>query len=180
MMPPDDALIAARMQALTRLARPTLHELRGALSALQIHLELLAGALDTDDQATRERHQRYLAVLRDESLRLRSISEAFIGLAVLRSDPGEIDAGVLVAEVVEAARPLAVARRVRLQGSSPATIVGVTREPEVYRQRLLEAIVDHLAVAPQGSAVSVAGDPDGRRVIVQDEAGSSTIVPLDD
>src|SRR5262245_37949561 len=105
MMPPDDALITARMGVLTRLARPTLHDLRGALSALQIHLELLAGVVDGEDQATSARRQRYLMVLREESARLQRISEAFIGLAALPSNPGEMEAGVLVAEVVEAARP---------------------------------------------------------------------------
>jgi signal transduction histidine kinase len=179
MMPPDDALIAARMRALTQLARPTLHELRGALSALQIHLELLAGALEGDDEAARASRQRYIAVLREEAARFLRISEAFIGLAALPPSSEPTDASVLVTAVVEATRPLAVARRVRLQGSAPATIVGAVLDPETGRQRLLDALVNALAAAQQGSAVSVTLAADGRSVTIQDEAGTSTIVPLD-
>ena len=177
-MPPDDPIIAARMRALAQLARPTTHELRGALSAMLIHLELLAGALDDADAPLRERCQRYLEVLREECARLQRVADGFVRLAALPAGPKDTDLGALVASVLDAARPVAVARRVRLQGGPYPTILRLLPEPETCRQHLLDAILDALAAAPPGSAVNIALETDGLRASVQVEAGASVEIAL--
>jgi signal transduction histidine kinase len=172
----DNAVSTARMQILARLARPTAHEVRGALSALHIHLELLAGALDTDDAAVRERRARHLAVLKEECGRLQQVTDAFIALASL----ADVDADVrtVVAGVVEAVRPLAITRQVRLEAAP--VMQGTCRgsELEASRQRLLDVLVDILASATAGSAVRIEPGPRGRSVRVHGADGACVDVPL--
>jgi signal transduction histidine kinase len=174
----DDVLAIARMRSLARLARPTAHELHGALSALYIHLELLAGALDSDDTAVRERRQRHLEVVREECRRLQRIVDAFLTLAALPDGAAELDLGVLVNAVVEAVRPLAAARRVRLE--APAWAPGGCTGPQAEgcRQRLLDVLLDALVAAPPGSTVHVDPVPDGRSVRVQGADGACVDVTL--
>src|SRR5262245_25546352 len=177
-MPHDDAVASARMHCLARLARPTSHEVRGALSALNIHLELLADALDTDEAAVRDRRTRHLAVLRDECARLQRVIEAFIALAALPDRPGDSDFGTIVSGVLEAVRPLAVTRRVQLEATpvSPGMCPGT--ELEASRQRLLDALVETLGAASAGSVVRIEAAPGGRSVRVQGADGASIEVSL--
>jgi signal transduction histidine kinase len=177
-MPKDDAMTAARMRSLARLAAPTAHELRGALSALHLHLELLGGALDADDTAARERRQRYLRVLRAESGRLHRVTEAFLALAALPAGPADTDLAALVDGVVEAARPLATACRVRLEASYPGPVRVTVPEPEACRQRLLEVLLPALTEAPRGSSLCVDLAPDGRRATIAVEGAPRADVTL--
>src|SRR5262249_8060383 len=135
-MLPDDAVSSARMRSLARLARPTAHEVRGALSALQIHLELLAGALRSDETALRQRGARSLGVLKDDCARLRRLREAFLALAALPDEPGDGDTATLVAGVVDAVRPLATTRRVRMEATPLAPKPCAGSALEAGRQRL--------------------------------------------
>src|SRR5262249_60533919 len=105
----DDAFTAARMRSLVCLARPTAHELRGALNAMQMHLALLSGVLDEPpDAPTIERRRRYLDVVGDECRRLQGVVSAFLDLVAPPDRTGETDPASLVAGIVDAVRPLAV------------------------------------------------------------------------
>src|SRR5262245_5727826 len=177
-MPHDDAVASARMQCLALLARPTAHEVRGALSTLHIHLELIAGALDTDDATVRNRRARHLAVLREECARLQRMTDAFIGLAALPDRPGDSDFGTIVAGVLEAVRPLATTQRVKLEAApvSPGRCPGA--ELEASRQRLLDALLQTLGAAAAGSVVRVEPSSGGRGVRVQGADGGCVEVSL--
>jgi signal transduction histidine kinase len=169
----DDASTAARMRSLAQLARPTVHELRGALSSMTMHLELIASALDGQDEASsRARLAGYLAVVRGECRRLQRIAEAFVDLAALPGGTGVVDLAALVGGVLDAVRPLAVARRVRLELGACAPQTSEVRDREAPRQRLLEAVLDVLATAPGGSLVRVDLLPAAQcvSVAVDDEA----------
>jgi signal transduction histidine kinase len=168
----DDDVSTARMRSLARLVRPTAHELHGALSALHIHLELLAGALDADDAALRERRQGYLEVLRQECGRVQRVADAFLALATLTVGRADADPSAFVAGVVEAARPLATARRVRLEASAFPPRMGTGPQPEGCRQRLLDVLLDALAAAPPGSTVQVDPAPDGQTLHVRGADGA--------
>ena len=177
-MPHDDAVASARMQCLALLARPTAHEVRGALSTLHIHLELIAGALDTDDTTVRDRRARHLAVLREECARLQRVTDAFIGLAALPDRPGDSDFGTIVSGVLEAVRPLATIRRVQLEAApvSPGLCPGA--ELEASRQRLLDALLETLGAAAAGSVVRIEPASGGRSVRVQGAGGACVEVSL--
>ncbi len=172
----DDDVSTARMRSLAQLARPTAHEVRGALSAMLIHLELLSTALDTEDATVRERRARHLTVLRDACGRLERVTDAFLALAALPD--ASPDAATLVAGVVEAARPLAVARHVRLEATplAPGSDAGSGLEP--CRQRLLDALLGTLAAAAAGSTVRVEPGPTLGSVRVLGADGIHVDVPL--
>jgi signal transduction histidine kinase len=175
----DDASTAARMRSLAQLARPTVHELRGALSSMTMYLELIASVLDGQDEASsRERLARYLAVVRGECGRLQRIAEAFVDLAVIPGGTGSVDLAALVGGVVDAVRPLAVARRVRLELGECAPQPCEVGDREATRQRLLEAMLDVLATAPGGSLVRVDLLPAERRVSVAVDDGAPVQVGL--
>jgi signal transduction histidine kinase len=174
-MHPDDASPAARMRALAQLARPTAHELRGALGSMTMHLELLAGVLDQEDGALARTHgQRYLAVLREECGRLQRVADAFLALAA-PGGTGETDLSALVAGVVDAVRPLALGRRVRLELTECAPLLHELPDREASRQRLLDAVLDAINRARAGAVVRLDLVPAGHRVRVAVGDG----VPLD-
>jgi len=152
-MKPDDAFTAARMRSLAQLARPTVHDLRGTLSSMTMHLDLLASALADHGDEARERGRRYIDVLRQECVRLQRSAEAFLDLASSAGEAGEVDVGALVSRVVDAVRPLASAHRVRLELAPCTANVCDLPERESSRQRLLDALFDVLAAAPPGSVV---------------------------
>lgn len=179
-MSTTDAVNAARMRSLARLARATAHDLRGASNAISIHLELLAGTLDEPaDSETRGRSARYLAVLREQNERLVRTANAFLDLTVLPGGSGEIDLAALVSEIGLAVHPLAIERRVHLEiGEMPAA-QRLVPDQEDCRQRLLDAVIDVLAEAPPGATLRLVLRPGGRNACVQLENGSTGTVAVE-
>jgi signal transduction histidine kinase len=167
-MPHDDAVIAARLRSLARLARPTAHELRGALNTLQLQVEVLAasaGDLPGGGGAG------CLETIRAECQRVGRIAEAFLALAALPDAPGVTDLGGLVAGVIEAVRPLAAARRVRLDAPGCTPRLCHMTDPDVGRQRLLDALTDAVTDAPAGGTVGVEVSTHGQWARVRDALG---------
>lgn len=177
-MQDDDTVFSARMRSLARLARPTAHEVRGALNALTMHLELLAGSLDAGAPAVRERQGRHVAVLRAQCARLQHLTDAFLALAALPDTPADADTAVTVTGAVEAVRPLAATRHVRLE-ATPVTSQKCTGPAlESWRQRLLDALCEAIVAADSGSEVHVEPAPGGRSIRVRGADGSCADVPL--
>jgi signal transduction histidine kinase len=173
-MPHDDAVTAARMRSLARLARPTAHELRGALNTVQLQVEVLAASPGD----VPGRSQRCLDAIRAECKRVERIAEAFLALADLPSSSGETDVGGLVGGVIEAVRPLAATRRVRIDSPPCTPWPCYLTEPEGCRQRLLDALTDAIAGAPAGATVAVELAPDWRWARVCDTQGARVDVQL--
>ena len=134
---------------------------------MTMYLELIAGVLDGQDEAaSRARLAGYLAVVRGECGRLQRIAEAFVDLAALPGGTDVVDLAALVGSVLDAVRPLAVARRVRLElGACPPQTCEAS-DREAPRQRLLETVLDVVATAPSGSLVRVDLLPAAQRVSV--------------
>lgn len=153
-MSASDRFSTARFSTVARLARPTLHELRGASSTIAIHLELLRAGLDGGAAETPDQLDRHVDVLQRESERLLQAAGAFFSLlAMPEAEPVEFDVAALVAETGEALRPLAVERRVRLDVTRPSHPVRLTAVREHVRQELLELVLKALDDAGQGSQV---------------------------
>ena len=173
-MPFDENVGTARMRSLARLARPTAHEVRGALSAINIKLELLGGTLAADEAAVRQ----HLAGLKEQCRRIERLTDAFLSLAALSDAPADADAGTVVSLVVEAVRPLAAASRVALESAPIATRLCSGPEIEACRQRLLDVLIETLASATAGSTIHVEPVAGGSTVRVRDAAGACTDVAL--
>jgi signal transduction histidine kinase len=172
-MPFDENVGTARMRSLARLARPTAHEVRGALSAINIKLEL-ASARAADEAAVRQ----HLAGLKEQCRRIERLTDAFLSLAALSDAPADADAGTVVSLVVEAVRPLAAASRVALESAPIATRLCSGPEIEACRQRLLDVLIETLASATAGSTIHVEPVAGGSTVRVRDAAGACTDVAL--
>ena len=176
---PDDASTAARMRALAQLARPTAHELRGALSSMTMHLELLAGVLDEQHEPdTLARRERYFAVLRQECGRMQRVADAFLGLAAPLDGPGEVDLAALVAGVIDAVRPFALGRGVRLELAGCAPLVRQVPDREPSRQRLLDAALEAIAAAQAGAVIRIHVIPAEQCVRLEVGDGAPLDVPL--
>jgi len=146
---------------------------------MTMYLELIAGTLDGQDQASaRERLARYLAVVRGECGRVQRIAEAFVDLAALPGGTGAVDLAAVVGSVVDAVRPLAVTRRVRLELGACAPQTCEVCDREAARQRLLEGVLEVLATAPGGSLVRVDLLPAEQRVSVTVDDGAPVKVAL--
>jgi len=146
---------------------------------MTMHIELIASALDgRDEECSRARLAGYLAVVRRECGRLQRIAEAFLDLAALPGGTGGVDLAALVGSVLDAVRPLAVARRVRLELGACAPRTCEVPDREAPRQRLLEAVLDVLATAPGGSLVRVDLLPAEQHVSVTVDDGAPMQVSL--
>jgi len=146
---------------------------------MTMHLELLAGVLDQEDGASARTHgQRYLAVLREECRRLQRVADAFLALAALPGGTGETDLAALVAGVVDAVRPLALGRRVRLELTECAPLLHELADREASRQRLLDAVLDAINRARVGAVVRLDLVPAGHRVRVAVGDGVPIDLPL--
>jgi signal transduction histidine kinase len=177
----DDVSCAARLRALQQIARPTAHELHGGLNALKIHLELLAGTMASSAGAgEQDRRQGHLDVVRAECAHVQRVADAFLALASPLSEPAEADPGSLVAGVVDAVRPVALVRGVRLEGGPYPPAVGRVPVPatEACRQRLLDALLDVLAEASRGSTVSVVMADGGGWARIEPAGGNPVTVML--
>src|SRR5262249_35967754 len=107
----DDNVGTGRMRSLSRLARPTAHEVRGALSGITTNLELRGAAPAADGAAVRQP----LRGLKEQCRRIERLTDASLPLAARPGAPADADAGTVVSVVVEAVRPLAAVSRVALE-----------------------------------------------------------------
>ena len=176
-MSPDDLTSAARMRALAQLARLTAHELHGALNALRSHLELLAGTM-TSPEVGKDRHRGHLDVVRSECSRVQRVADAFLALASPPGGSTPIDLGAVIAGVVEAVRPVALMRRVQLEGGPYPSVVSDPRAIEGRRQRVLDALLAVLGDAPPGSTVSVVVADAGKYTRIERAGGPPVTVTL--
>lgn len=179
--PLDDPVerdLGARLRSLARLARPTAHDLRGALSSVHLHLELLSTNLTADDATGRERRERCLRVLKEECERVQRLADAFLALATLPSGAREIDLGVMVGGLVSVVAPFGSERRVRLEAGQIPLLVRRVTEPETCRQRLLDALLAAVEAAPPGSTVRIRMTADGGYAEMGIVGGAATRVPV--
>lgn len=169
----------ARFLSLVRLAPATAHALRGAVSTLAIHTELLASSVVDDDPALAARQRRWLAVLDEERRRLACITERFVAEVHLPDPmPGVVDLGALVADVLALLGPYAVDARVPLQAASPVPAARTETSRDGLLQLLIECGVRAIDASPRGTAVSmgVTAGPDGVRVHIG-HAGAAAGTP---
>src|SRR5262245_21277935 len=154
----DDVLASATMRNLVRLARATIHEARGALSAIGMHVELLGTSIDdVESEALRDRQRRYVGTIDDERRRLQRIIEVFIAQATVPDTTvGTFRLRDVVADVVELVRPVAAEHQVRMQIDGPVPDVFVRGRRDLVRHALLDILLDVIDDAPAKSAAQVA------------------------
>lgn len=136
------------------------HQLRNPLSALLLRIELLALELPEDNAE--------IASVRTEGKRLARVLDDLLDLALAEHAAADLqltDVAALAAERVDAWRPLADDKGVRLEYQGHSAVTGWA-DP-VALSSALDAVVDNaLKFTPPGEPVTVAAAPDGAQVRV--------------
>ncbi|MFE7315876.1 sensor histidine kinase [Streptomyces sp. NPDC057555] len=136
------------------------HQLRNPLSALLLRIELLALELPEGNEE--------IASVRTEGKRLARVLDDLLDLALAEHSAADLkllDVAALAAERVDAWRPLAEDKGVRLTYEGRPAVTGWA-DP-VALSSALDAVVDNaLKFTPAGEPVTVAVAPDGARVTV--------------
>ncbi|WP_030239409.1 sensor histidine kinase [Streptomyces sp. NRRL S-350] len=124
------------------------HQLRNPLSALLLRVEVLGLELP-------EGHEEELSGVREEGTRLARVLDDLLGLATAehaRPEPERTDLAQLTLARVDAWRPVAEQRGIRLRWDGPAMAVGMA-DPIGFGSAL-DAVVDNaLKFSPAGSEV---------------------------
>ncbi|GAA2147827.1 HAMP domain-containing sensor histidine kinase [Kitasatospora kazusensis] len=135
------------------------HQLRNPLAALLLRVELLGMELP-------EGHDEELVGVREEGLRLARVLDDLLGLATAehaRPEPERVDLTALVLSRIDAWRPVAEQRRIRLDWDGPALAVGLA-DPIGFGSAL-DAVIDNaLKFTPAGEQVRL-GIESGKREI---------------
>lgn len=161
--------VAAR---LTRIVR---HDLRGALNALHLHLELLTSS---DERVSDERRREQAAAIRTAC----GTVCALLPLAVEALPPVDAETDVGVASLVESIamrlQPVVAARGLTI---ATDTLGGpaIRTALEHARARLVDALLDVLEKSPRGSTIQLSVDPERRRVLLTSSTGPGYEVDLE-
>jgi two-component system, OmpR family, sensor histidine kinase BaeS len=135
------------------------HELRTPLAALRLRLEALADGLVPFERAEVEGLQTHVDLMGRliDDLRLLSLADA--GRLTLAM--AEVDLGVWLRRVTDAARTGLERRGVRLAVEAPPSGATLRADPQRLAQ-VLHALLDNAArYAPEGSVVDVVAEVDG-------------------
>ncbi|MGW4645305.1 sensor histidine kinase [Kitasatospora sp. NPDC004289] len=135
------------------------HQLRNPLAALLLRVELLGLELP-------EGHEEELGAVREEGTRLARVLDDLLGLATAehaRPEPERVDLTALVLARIDAWRPVADQRGIRLAWEGPATAVGLA-DP-IGLGSALDAVLDNaLKFTPGGEAVRLGLEQDKREL----------------
>jgi signal transduction histidine kinase len=132
------------------------HELRTPLTSIRGYLELLLD--DADDVSAADR-ERYLAIVDRNSVRLLSLVEDLLFVATMADggfalDESEFDLAELLAEAVEAARPVADKRRIKLRDQSQSELL-LLGDRDRLTQVIDNLLSNALKFTPEGGEVTV-------------------------
>ena len=146
------------------------HELKSPLAAIRGAAELLA----EDDMPVADR-QRFLANIRGQEERMRTVAERMLALARVEQqevlqESVPVDLMRLAGEAVEAVSATARARGVAitLSGAAPLTLTG---EPFLLRQALVNLLENAIAFSPAGGRIDVrlGAHPNRATITVHDQ-----------
>ena len=153
------------------------HDLRGALNALHLHLELLTSS----DERVSDVHRREQAAA---AIRTACGSVcALLPLAVEALPPVEAEADVVVSSLLESIathlEPVLAARGLTITTEAEAPAGRETRTAlEDARARLVGALLDVVEKSPRGSTIQVSVDPTRRRVLLTSAGRPASEVDL--
>jgi two-component system OmpR family sensor kinase len=154
-----------------RFAADAAHELRTPLTALNLQVQLAERAQTDADRA------RAFERLRQGIRRATRLVQQLLTMARLDPDaataaPAPVDAGALVASVVEDLRPLAAERSIRLACSDDSAHATVNGSEDALRILFNNLLDNAIRYTPEGGAVSVAVVRAGESVqVLVDDTG---------
>jgi signal transduction histidine kinase len=161
LLPSDRALLLASEAQATRHALTGLvHAAKGPLNNFTLTLALLASGIERNGEgplaaSSRERWQRYLEVLRNETVRLAASLDEIHSLALPAPASREsIDIVAMLRDVARVLHHDAALREIDLEADAPATAVTVVGDPRLVKLALLVFTICVLDLTPAQARVT--------------------------
>lgn len=156
------------------------HELRTPLTYLQGYTEAILDGLAADPAE----EKKYLAIILDETLRLRRLVSDLLDLSRIEAgqlvlEKGEVDLAELCRQVADKVRPLAQEKGIELELKVPADLPAAWGNADRLQQVLINLLDNALRHTPRGGKVSVSGEPRNGQLVLSVEDTGPGIPPED-
>ncbi|MCU0228021.1 MAG: ATP-binding protein, partial [Bryobacterales bacterium] len=126
--------VSSRLAAISRLTSGVAHEIKNPLNAMNLHLEVLRGHLDPEQEEAR----RSAAVIADEITRLNRVVNTFLDFTrPVDLKPVNVDLASMVIETGRLLEPQAKAKGIRLTVVHPPGALFVRGDHDLLKQALL-------------------------------------------
>jgi two-component system sensor histidine kinase HydH len=168
----DEAAVNARLRAqyaeIAQLAGGLAHEIRNPLSTMCLNLDLLAEDFQHPDTARDRRVAQKVERLRKETHRLQNILEDFLRFArvqALRTAPTDLN--VVVEELRDFCEPQAMAQGIVVRTQYDPELPAVALDVELFRQALLNLILNAEHAMPHGGELILTTRRDGASAVLE-------------
>jgi len=141
---------ADRLSAISRLTSGVAHEVKNPLNAILMHVELAKLKLAHGDYDVTPQ----MDVLTSEILRLDRVVKTFLDFTrPVQLNLVEADLHDFVEELADLARPQASASNITLEVESPKQPVTITIDPDLFKQAVLNIVVNAIEAMPEGGTL---------------------------
>ncbi len=145
--------VSTRLAAISRLTSGVAHEIKNPLNAMNLHLEVLRGHLEPDQEEAR----RSASIIADEITRLNRVVNTFLDFTrPVDLKPVNVDLAALVTETGSLLEPQAKAKGIRLTVVHPPGALFVRGDHDLLKQALLNLTanaMEALSAAPATDAL---------------------------
>jgi signal transduction histidine kinase len=141
---------------LAELAGGFIHEIKNHLSTLGLNLQLLAEDFEAPETQRERRALQRVQRLQADCARLVDVSNDFLRFARIKDltlEPSDL--GKVLEEMIDFFEPTARAANIDLKSYLPADLPRVLLNKELFKQALLNMLLNALQAMPQGGAITI-------------------------
>jgi D-amino acid aminotransferase len=150
---------------LAELAGGFIHDIKNHLSTIGLNLQLLTEDLEEPESQRERRALDRVQRLQAECQRLVDVSDDFLRYARVKDlDLVPTDLGVVIDEMVDFFDPMARSGSVQVRSFVPADLPPVALDKELFKQALLNLLLNAQQAMPEGGEVVVQASADGDSV----------------
>jgi signal transduction histidine kinase len=160
--------LRAQYAEIAQLAGGLAHEIRNPLSTLQLNLQLLAEELQDAESPRERRALRRVERLQHEVHRLHGVLENFLRFARIRDvELHPADLNEVVEELRDFYEPHAATKSIVIRTHLAADLPRVDLEPDLFKQALLNLILNAEHAMPAGGELILTTRRDGHAVVLE-------------
>jgi len=142
---------ADRLSAISRLTSGVAHEVKNPLNAILMHVELAKLKLAHGDHDL----EPQMDVLSSEILRLDRVVKTFLDFTrPVQLNLSDVSLSAFVRDLADLARPQAEANNIEVAVQDPADPVTITVDPDLFKQAVLNIVVNAIEAMPGGGKLS--------------------------
>ncbi|MDR3639447.1 MAG: ATP-binding protein [Isosphaeraceae bacterium] len=163
-----NARLRAQYAEIAQLAGGLAHEIRNPLSTMCLNLDLLAEDFQNTETPRDRRIAQKIERLRKETHRLQNILEDFLRFAraqALRTVPADLN--VIIEEMRDFCEPQAMAQGIVVRTHYDPNLPRVDVDVELFRQALLNLILNAEHAMPNGGELILTTRRDGSDAVVE-------------